>query len=75
MIQGAELKGLYVHMLWSTGWEVGKIKSFKAQKTQNYLICWDDGNRGSLLSLDAYFDEFGGQTPSVGDWQYLRLDE
>ena len=61
----------FVYMCWSTGWEMGQILNIKKQKTQNCNVIWDDGVRGSMLSLDHYYDTTSGKDGEVGEWLYM----
>ncbi|KAK3269566.1 hypothetical protein CYMTET_21998 [Cymbomonas tetramitiformis] len=80
----AETENLYVMMVWSlkdrkgrafNQWEVGKVKRFMPARTlHNYDILWDDGMRGSKLTLSTYFLHTDDEQyiPQEGEWLYLR---
>ncbi|KAK3270239.1 hypothetical protein CYMTET_21354 [Cymbomonas tetramitiformis] len=80
----AEIENLYVMMVWSlkdrkgrafNQWEVGKVKRFMPARTlHNYDILWDDGMRGSKLTLRTYFLHTDDEQyiPQEGEWLYLR---
>jgi hypothetical protein len=66
--------GLYVFMLWNTGWCMGSVKKHITTRSRhNYDILWDDGVRGSQLSLGAYFvqPEEGDSAP-LGAWVFMK---
>ena len=68
-----DIKDMYVYLLFNTGWEYGVVKSYKAQRRQNYNILFEDGLRGSMLELSNYYSELDGPAePDVGAWQYLK---
>ena len=73
LLSGASLKGLFVVMLWTTGWHVGRVKRFAPRRQRhNYDITWADGTRGSKLDLDEYYvcPQVGEKFP-LGAWSYL----
>ena len=67
-----------------SGWEVGKVKDYNPKlKTQNYNITWEEGVRGSMLTLDDYYDYDDPNVReaseivecNVGQWLYLKKEE
>ncbi|KAK3271947.1 hypothetical protein CYMTET_19729 [Cymbomonas tetramitiformis] len=78
-----DVKNLYVMMLWSVkdrqkrewnAWEVGKVdKHMPNRALHNYNILWDDGMRGSKLSLNTYHTKLDDEeyTPAPGEWLFL----
>ena len=70
---GTDLHGLYVIMLWSCGWETGKVKAYKpTRRRHNFDILWDEGVRGSTLRLDTYHLQSDESTAREGDWVFMR---
>ena len=74
LLAGTVLKGLFVAMLWSTGWEIGMVKRFNPKRQRyNYDITWTEGTRGSALELsDYYVVPPAGENVALGSWMYLR---
>jgi hypothetical protein len=79
LLSGKDLKGIYVHMMWAArngdliGWETGKIKKYAPKRIRhNYDVMWDDGLRGSMLTLETYY--CGGEVDALkgGEWVYIR---
>eukprot|EP00959_Pyramimonas_sp_CCMP1952_P188524 3942711-Pyramimonas_sp.AAC.2 len=70
LLAGGDLKDLFVSMLWNTGWHTGKIKKFiPTGRRHNYNIVWNDGLRGSWLTLEKYYVVPGvGEKVAEGTW-------
>ncbi|KAK3283343.1 hypothetical protein CYMTET_8956 [Cymbomonas tetramitiformis] len=76
-LSGSEaLKDLFVLMLWKVdGWELGKVKKFAPQRVRhNFDILWQEGVRGSKLSLDDYVDLLTLEVQLPGSWAYVRKE-
>ena len=68
-------QNLYVMMFWeSEGWQIGKVMKFApTRKVHNYDIAWDEGLRGSKLSMSSYHDGVDEDLRVVfGSWCYLK---
>lgn len=74
LLAGQDLHGVFVAMLWSTGWHVGRVKKFApTRRRHNYDILWNDGLRGSYLSLETYYVvPQANQAVPQGSWMYLK---
>ena len=73
----AELVGLYVLLLWTTGWELGGVHKYASRRRRhNYDILWDEGIRGAQLRLESYYEhddeDDGHPAPAIGAWQFVR---
>ncbi|KAK3267621.1 hypothetical protein CYMTET_23835 [Cymbomonas tetramitiformis] len=68
----SDIDDLWVFMLWNVGWCPGKVVRYtETRRNHNYDILWDEGTRGTMLTLDSYFVQLEAE-PKLGDWVYLR---